>query len=105
MDGIYTVIDSIVGSIILSVTGNLLTDSVKIWIDRRALVSKTKRKDALRKELMFVSELSQDLQKLNIELVGYNLRASLFVFSGTFGRVGGHSLFSNDGTRENDIPT
>jgi hypothetical protein len=64
---LITVIASIIGSIFLSIVGNLLTDPVKNWFAQRSLISKRKRVDVLRQELHLVERLASDDRALSLE--------------------------------------
>lgn len=78
---------SIMGSIILSIAANLLTDPIKNWLDSRSLISKRKRLSSLQEELKYITKLHQNRQELYLE-VAINLTRSLFLFFlGAFGII------------------
>jgi hypothetical protein len=89
MNWLFTAIASIIGSIILSIVGNLLTDPIKNWLARRSLISKRKRATTLRHELDYVIKLAHDDRALFLESNLAIARSVLFLFwaiaAGIFG--------------------
>jgi len=88
MDVTLTIIGSILGSIVLSILGNLLTNPVKDWLDKKSFVNRTKRVQSLEKDLKTITEL-QDFQKLSVVLIAYSLRASFLFMIGICGGLVG----------------
>ncbi|HEX6293321.1 MAG TPA: hypothetical protein VFZ66_29340 [Herpetosiphonaceae bacterium] len=79
MNWTLTLIGSIIGSIVLSIVGNLLTDPLKNWLAGRSLVSKHKRINELRAELDYIEYLYQNRQDLYLELAFHTNRIFLYI--------------------------
>jgi len=67
MNWVLTILGSIVGSIILAVAGNLVTDKFKQWLAERSLINRTKRIQELEKQIARVKKLHADPQQLQNE--------------------------------------
>lgn len=93
MDWTLTLMGSVVGSIIISIIANLLTDSVKLWITNRSLISKRKQINELERDLARIIELYQDNRKLQYEIAyAVTLSITLLFFGLAAGILGTASL-------------
>jgi hypothetical protein len=80
MNWLATLIVSVIGSIILSIAGNLLTDRYKDWTAKRSVINSRKRLNTLKKELQRVASLNDDRPRFYLEF-GRALISILSFFS------------------------
>jgi|CXWL01.1.fsa_nt_gi ABC-type multidrug transport system fused ATPase/permease subunit len=69
MNWVFAAIGSIIGSIILSVLGNILTDPIKGWFAKTSLQSRKNRISELNNELENIRKYKQDNNKFTAESV------------------------------------
>lgn len=82
MDWLPTLFGSIIGSLILSILGNVLTDPVKTRLTKILLTSKIKRQQSLQREFYFIERLYYDRQSLYIETMLMTIRSFVQNFVG-----------------------
>jgi|GEM_PF-4217347 len=93
MDIGITFIASVIGSLVLSVAGNFLSDWFKNWLGRRSLTQNQKNLKRLEKRLEKVTMFAKDQNKLSLELWRVTIGIILTFSIGLAGGICGTAFY------------